>query len=682
MKVQDFYKASDLSERVTNYIQEAKSIAELYGYEDSPLSQRISHGLQKDAIQNGWDAREKDTRTFLRDNWKFEFELSALSNGKTILMMTDHGTVGLTGDLTSDDLKSGDISADELPENERWARWEAHGFAKLEGLGARGWGKMLYMVASKEYTIYYDSVRSDGTYKFGGSTATMSGCPILRHEGEEAKEFIKSNFGIDPLSHQGTRVIIMDPVDEVIEDINNGNFVRFIEETWWPNILKNGVEITVKCNGKKTKAQVPDLFPITKETSESDTFKTWVKDEDDFKKKHAGLKIKRLCVACDKEEEAGELYQGIACFREGMKVEVVKFPAKALKNKVYGYIEFDKNMEEELREIEKPTHYAFQGPLWRKLKQVIIEELEAFGNKKLGLTIDSQALANKRRTSAESKALIVLRALTKNWPISRWSKGSGGGGNGGNGPYKTIGVRLSKLAFPNPGNVPRLDYGEKLEGFEIVVFNRTGTALDVTLDAFVLSGDRRILNIEKQSFCLEQKSDVNFSGYSIVIQKGLFKDPGVYRIHLILKDKSTNSQIDQIKRRFWVQMDPELTGPFNIRRLNFAEIPDEAEIDKSREWFLHDEGTGIHTLFYNVGHPAYLHNDESDMQLATYLSELFLLGAIELFIKQSLTSTEEISEDKEKPLNLEVIRTAEPLRVYQEHILAFSKIRERMYGLL
>lgn len=682
MKVQDFAVAHELSERVTNYIMEAKSISELYGYEDSPLSQRISHGLQKDAIQNSWDAKELDTTSFLRDNWKFKFELAVLGNGETALMMTDYGTVGLTGNLTSDDLKSGDVAADELPDHERWARWEAHGFAKLAGLGARGWGKMLYMVASKEYTIYYDTVRADGSYRFGGSTATTTGCPILRLEGEEAREFIKCKCGIEPLSNKGTRIIIIDPLEEIIEDIKNGNFLSFIEETWWPNIHKYGVEITITCNGKEQKAKVPDIFPITKQTRESDSFKIWVKEEEDFKKKHAAFKIKRLCVACDKENDASELYQGIACFREGMKVEVIKFPVKAMKNKVYGYIEFDKNLEAELRDIEQPTHYAFQGTLWRKIKQVILEELDVFGNRKLGLSIDSQAITYGRRTGAESKALSVLRAVTKNWPISRWSGGGGGGGNGGNGLYKKVGVRLSKLSFPNPGNVPRLDYGEKIDGFEIVVFNRTEAACDLILNAFVLSGDRKIIEIAKEPLYLEQASSVNFSGYEININKNIFVNPGVYRIHLTLKDRKTNKQIDQIKRRFWVQMDPDLTGPFNIRRLNFTEIPDTLNIDKSREWVLYDEGDGIQTLYYNEGHAAYLHNDESEGKLATYLSEIFLMGAIELFIKQGLTSIEEIPENKERPLDLEVLKTAEPLEVYREHTLALSKIRESMYGVI
>lgn len=680
--MQDIFEGAGLQERTTNYIQLAKNLANEYGYSHSLLSNRLSHGVQKDAIQNGWDAKLKKTHKFVENSWKFELELTNLKNGEQVLVMTDFGTCGLTGNLTSDDLKSAAVSADDLPEKERWARWESFGYTKEKGLGARGQGKMIFMLASKIYTIYYDSLRSDGSYRFGGSIATETGCPIGHYDEEKAKQVMNSKLGLKPLSHQGTRVIIMNPVDEIIEDIHNGNFLRFIEETWWPNILKFGAKIMVKYDGKVTKVKVPAVFPITKVTPEDKSFKTWVRDESDFKKKRAQFKIKHLCVACNMEDEADELYQGVACFRDGMKVDVIRFPDRPFRNKVFGYIEFDEELEEELRAIENSTHYAFKGTLWAKLKNLIEQELEAFGNKKLGLAIDRQALANIRRTSAESKALSILRAVTKNWPISKWSKGGGGGGDGGDSPYKTMGVRLSNLSFPNPGNIPRLDYGQKLEGFDIVVFNREEKARDVTLDAFVLSGGRRILDIRKQSFQLKSKSREVFSNHSVGIGKKDFEAPGEYRLRLNLVDNSINKRIDQITRRFWVEMDPKLAGPFDVRPLNFTELPDTVKVNKRREWYLQPEGDGRYTFYYNWGHPAYTHNDETEAKLTTYLSELFLLGALELLIRQGLTKKEELKDVKEVPLDLELIKSSETLEVYGEYTLALSKIRESIYGLV
>ena len=62
-------------------------------------------------------------------------------------------------------------------------------------------------------------------------------------------------------------------------------------------------------------------------------------------------------------------------------------------------------------------------------------------------------MTNIKRNNAESKALSILRAVTKNWPLVKMSKVGGGGGNGGGNSDKDIGVRLSNLSFPNPGNI-------------------------------------------------------------------------------------------------------------------------------------------------------------------------------------------------------------------------------------
>lgn len=364
-----------------------------------------------------------------------------------------------------------------------------------------------------------------------------------------------------------------------------------------------------------------------------------------------------------------------------MKVDVARFPTKSFRDKVYGYIEFEQALEEELREIEKPTHYAFKGALWAKIKNLIDQELEAFGNKKLGLGIDTQALINIKRSNAESKALSILRAVTKNWPLSRMSKGGGGGGNGGTPPDKDVGVRLSELIFPNPGNVPRIDYGQKLEGFKIVVFNRTEKELNLTLNAFILLGDTTILTVRKEAFISQTKSTKVFSENSIEVSKNVFKNAGVYRLRLNLIDNVNNIRLDEITRRIWVETDPELTGPFDVKRYNFAELPEELNINKSKEWVLYAEGDDKYTLYYNIDHPAYLYSHETEGKLTAYLAEVFLWGALELFIRQSLIK-EALESQKKVPLNLELIKSSNPLEVFGEYTLALSRLREQLFGMV
>ena len=215
-----------------------------------------------------------------------------------------------------------------------------------------------------------------------------------------------------------------------------------------------------------------------------------------------------------------------------------------------------------------------------------------------------------------------------------------------------------------------------------MVFNKEEQGRDVTLDAFILSGGRRIIDIQKQSFRLKPKSRDVFSGNIVTISKKDFKTPGEYKLRLNLIDNSKNIRIDEITRRIWVEMDPKLAGPFDVRRLNFEDLPDTLNIDKRREWVLYPEGDGRYTFYYNEGHPAYTHNDEPEAKLIAYLSELFLLGALELLIREGLTKKEELKDAKEMPLDLEVIKSSEPLKVYGEFTLALSKVRESMYGLV
>jgi len=666
-------KEDILRERLVNYIQQTKNILDSY-----PSS--ITHGVQKDAIQNGWDACVKKTRAFVEKNWKFEFELLENINGKNLLLLSDYGTYGLTGKMTGKDIGDEEI----LPEEERWARWESLAFPKIgeENLGARGQGKMILIAASRDYAIAYDSLREDGTYRMGVTQATVKGCPILHFEEESGKRKIKSELGIDPIDHIGTRVIILNPVEELISSIKNGELLSFIEETWWPIIHKLGAKILIKYNGNTIQAKTPVLFPVTKELGETKTFKTWVKENTRFNYEKNQFTVKRICFACDIENDVAEIHRGIAVFRGGMKVATILFPDRTFRNRVYGYVEFDERVDRLLRALEMPNHYGFREKgAWRKIKEIIEDELQIFGNKKLGLGIDTRELEKTRRNTAENKAMSVLRIITKDWPFAKRSRGTGGGGNGGDEKIKKIGIKVSDLEFPNPGNVPRLNYGEKLEGFYARVFNKTDIAVEVVFRANVLSGDRIISELDNQKLKLKPKEEqLTSDGYSFSISKKLFPAPGEYRLRFTLTNAETKQREDEVTRRFWVETDPELKGPFDVKPIHFSEI-DREEIQKL-EWYLQSEGDNRQTLLYNLDHPAYQHNDETEERLTKYLSEIFCMGALKLLIRQA--ENEEIDEEKAKklPFQIDNLLSKEPRIMYDELTKAIGIIKSDLYGII
>jgi hypothetical protein len=137
-------------------------------YESFP-AKGVAHGLQKEAIQNGWGARTSKKG----QGWSFEFHLLTAPDGTRLLTMTDGGTVGLGGDP---DFDGSQLKGSEaIPDDQRLARFESayESGGENEGAGLFGRGKLIFNVASKRSLIYYDTLTQAGDYRLGkrwGST--------------------------------------------------------------------------------------------------------------------------------------------------------------------------------------------------------------------------------------------------------------------------------------------------------------------------------------------------------------------------------------------------------------------------------------------------------------------------------------------------------------------------------
>lgn len=659
-------------ERAVNWIQLANNIVEEYKY-------GLSHGVQKDAIQNGWDAiNGPKTKNYASQNWRFQFELIT-SNNKRLFIMTDSGTTGLTGNMTSADK----YNEDTLPQDEKWARWESLAFKKSgkSDLGARGQGKMVFITASNEYKIYYDSLRNDGTYRFGGSKATDRSCPVFHFNGEEGKRKFTKATGLEPLKEKGTRVIIFDPKDDLIRTIESGEFLGYIEETWWPIILKYGAKISLKFNDIEKVAQVPSFFPITESVTETDTYKTWFVDRKKIKHDGTVYRIKHIRLAYNANEEKPERFQGVACFRGGMKVSTINFPIIKYRPYVYGYVEFEENVDEELRKIETPNHYDFQyRGIWRVLRLAIEEESEAFGNKKLGMGINPKAKEYYRRNEAETNALAMLRLLTKGWMFSNRTKGINNPVvEPGETKVKEIGLKLHKFDFPNESNTPRLNYGEKISGFECESYNNSPEQIKTNFRLITLSGERVVETLTTSNNILKADEKISYGPFELKIDQKKYPDKGEYKLKLILSNSTTKERIDELTRKFWVEADPPLSAPFDVQGFDFSNIPGIENAEKL-EWILENEGDNRYKLFYNIGHNMYRAYDTDAKYLSIYLSEIFFQGALELMIKRAEgLDSQSKTETKVGPFSLKTLRSSSPLSLFQEISKINSQARFFIY---
>lgn len=126
----------------------------------------IAHPVQKEAIQNSADAIDPSRD----DKWRVIFKLDDELPPRYI-SMTNQGTCGLTGRVFVSK-KELDTLQREKPnkyQQERWAKFEALSYPNIDpiGRGSRGQGKWVFIGASKDKTIFYDTLRQDGVYRIG-----------------------------------------------------------------------------------------------------------------------------------------------------------------------------------------------------------------------------------------------------------------------------------------------------------------------------------------------------------------------------------------------------------------------------------------------------------------------------------------------------------------------------------
>jgi len=656
-------------ERRTDWIGSAKNVLRSYSY-------GLVHGLQKDAIQNGWDASPNKNKSYISASWSMTFEILKVET-KKYLIIQDRGTTGLTGYKTANDYHDDEVP----PEEERWAKWEsfASGKTSEDSLGERGQGKSLYVLASKDYTLYYDSLREDGSYRAGWTQFTHSSSPLRHWDGEEGRNIIES-LGIPMLKEQGSRFIIVNPDDEIVKSIKSGEFSEFIGETWWPLILKRGARINIKFDGETTTVEVPLRYPIG---DDEDAKKTWHREQIEIKayRNKEIYHIKSIALCYLPEEIKDEKNWGVGVYRGGMRVPTIQMARRDLRAHVYGYVELGEEIDKEIKrqDLEYPSHYDFKNEgLWNKIKYSIEDEIDAFVSQKLSGNLSDEQKKNNRRTSAQNRALALLRNITKGWPLATRGHGPGGGNDDDDTEknIKKVGVRLSGFNFPNESNIPRLNYEDTISDYFIQGFNRTKEDIEIHYEIRILSGDRTILKVaDEYETLVPHKTKILGDKHTLTATADLFPEPGEYRIKVTMYNASAKkkTELDSITRKIWVEEDPALTAPFDIKPRHFSELDSDIVSDKT-EWFLSPIGSGKYELYYNLDHPSYLANEDDKLQ-PRYLVELFAQATLELLIKKVKNDGLQGMKTDNLPFDPEIIMSDDPAQAYKETMATLSKLR-------
>lgn len=589
----------------------------------------LVHGVQKDAIQNSWDA--KATRK--GSGWKTTFSLVEGSRS-TYLVIQDEGTTGLTGRI----LEREEDFLKDLPPEEKWGRFESLAFTKgtgEEALGSRGRGKFIFVAAATGRRIVYDSLRNDRTYRAGMRYVKLTQSPVNAWDGDEGQAaFSDMTEGRLPLLEStGTRVVIVDPVDELVEAIRSGMFARHIGETWWEIIEKYGARIDVHWDGKTTQVKVPKEFRLP----ESDTADTKVRVRK-LKVVEGAWKVKKLHLVHRDPDQVPEDIRGVAIQRGGMKVAAVQAEdlPPDIRNGIFGYITVAEDVEAELRGAEDPEHYSFdyRNPAARALRNYIRQEAAQFAHEKLGWSEHPLAKKARRQRNAEQKALNIFNRLTRNLdftdkpagPGTSGASGSGGGagpGDGG-GPHQGVWVEMPPLMLPTTRS-RRVNYGESVGNIAATAHNAGSTTADFKLKVFLRREDSEKRVYHNIDYALDPgEVTPDIGPFEQDFQGTGDLEPGRYTLvarAVSLMPGSKGEILSERRQTFYVEMEPPAGGGI-FEKCDAVEFPPKY-VHKMAEAKVGEEGGYI--LRYNIMHPKWRQVEDDENSQAEYLFNLMVM---------------------------------------------------------
>jgi len=618
----------------------------------------IPHGVQKDAIQNGWDARVEKKKG---GNWGMHFSLQDNGMGTNIVVFRDWGTTGLTGRvLTGDDLNK------DLPIEERWGRFENLAFTKdptEDALGARGQGKFIFLAASKTKRIVYDTLREDGVYRFGaryfkGITNIMS----HDWEGKAAEGKLKLYApGLKPLNEIGTRVIIDEPIDELVQAFQNRTFHRMISETWWEIISKFGANIVVNIDGVDEVIDAPSEYSEKNKLSKE--LKVYEEENFNIRVQNKDYRVKKLFLAYSPEKDLPEDIRGIAVQRGGMMVERLepRYVPKGENEKLFGYITFDKPFDIEMARAEASTHYTFS---WRKafpreVKGTIDTHVGKF-LVDIGVTQNPENKKNRKRREAEQHAMAVANKVAKALGITGKGHGgkggAGGGGGGGGARAKEVSITLSELSISS-GNL-RVEFDEMVKNIQANVSNNTSMPIKVLVKVFLTFGRDDIVHefVETKESIPANSSKV-VGAYDIRMDPMRFPSSGMYYVRASLislmesppkkiNEYTKGKIIDRAAKIFWLAEDPPKGGIWE------DVIPVKwSENDKYSLLGEYQRGDrGGYKYYYNIKHLAYEALNEDNDAHAEHIFRLLVQAVAEIDLESDAPVLFDEKEVKESNL--------------------------------
>jgi len=500
----------------------------------------------------------------------------------------------------------------------------------------------------------------------------------MKHwEDEEAKKMLQNLTQFKPLQEVGTRIIIVDPVDTVVEEIRTGAFMAAIEETWFRLIGKQKAQINLIVYGQKARAKLPFPFPIPDD--DTDDVKVWPRENDEIITGGVHYRIKHLQIGRRTDCRVPEDLRGVAVIHKGMKICSIPmlWVEPTIKDSVFGYVEFDRELDIELRKAcnQVPNHYDlhWRSSIPRGIKGYVEEHLQKFGQAKLGIGIDWRQRREQLRTTAEQWALRQLSTLTPDFDLLAGHKGTRYPPPPPlpPPPSKEIGLTFHSIKFPDPRRAPLVHWDELITGFSVEAFNNKQTAYTCRIGVHVFRGNRQIIRLlNHRGVALNPGQPITFGPFEIQFLRQKFPSPDVYILRAILINEANGERLDELNRYIYVEKDPPFRAPFDVQMVSEFPIP----YDK-RQWRIVQTSDDRATLYYNSSHSAYRYHESNEGTLRLYLFEIFLEGALQLVLDRPI---KENTEPDYHPLDRAKIE-GPPKECYLEIIGKLGEVRQKLF---
>jgi len=567
----------------------------------------LAEAFQKDIIQNSWDARVN------RKGKEWSCILTYLPSSEThpnLIVVSDTGTYGLTGRIPKSKEEEVEI-LQQQDKNDRLAFFLSSNWSNKpeEALGTRGRGKMLFIGASKEKTIYFESLRLDDQEYVFGKIFLNKNTKEIENEfylGDEAnrkrREIFYSILG--NFYAPGTRIFIIQPEESLIRSFLNGDMEALIQKTWWEILHKYNVNITVEAGNKKVKIEPSSWLPVNKVEKEY-VYDSGLVELDE------GLRIKNISLAYLGDKDLPEAYRGIAIQRGGMTIQriaVKDIIDDAIGEKIYGVVEMDQNLEKELlrRRDEGPEHCSIHWSrvLPRKIKKALRNQILDF-IRKFNLTEREEKHIGRAHKQAGKEAEKELNDLARKLGLL---------GEGIGMKRKTVRkrlpdekIRLSIADFKTPSSTGRVNFGQSVRGTYVIPINETETQFRVFVKVRIFNEAGDIIKKEEKEITIPDKETVKVVWEKTLINKGFLPGKYTFRAEIFAgEEKDFTVELGKkfekgervyhpVSRNFYVEMDPpEEEGLFKI---NYTETD-----EREKYVWLEQEDRG-YLIWCNMRHP-------------------------------------------------------------------------------